>query len=189
MTSSREIERAKLRGPRHFRKHGYLVSQIAVVVFLIVSAVYVPAQNAVQRATRVRIEMQGIYGPLFIKIAGREKKITDQAQQAWIINRGRHVVYSSSEGAGGFENEGQSLHLYDVDTGNHKQIMSEYFMVDTVKEVVTSKKKRALLVAMSDGGLLVLTHNNATSPNSLRFSTSLECYIVNGRVTTREFMI
>ena len=65
----------------------------------------------------------------------------------------RHVVYSSSEGAGGFENEGQSLHLYDVDTGNHKRIMSEYFMVETVKEVITSNKKRALLVTMEDGGL------------------------------------
>ncbi len=129
---------------------------IAVALFLIASAVYVPAQNARstgQRATSVRVEVQGIYGPLFITIGGKEIKVTNQAQQAWIINGGRHVVYSSSEGAGGFENEGQSLHLYDVGTGNHKQIMSEYFMVDTVKEVVTSKKKRALLVRMSDGGL------------------------------------
>jgi hypothetical protein len=129
---------------------------IAVVVLLIVSAVYVPAQNAQRfghRATKVRIDMRDIYGPLFVTIAGTEKKITDQAQQAWIINGGRHVVYSSSEGTGGFENEGQSLHLYDVDTGNHKRIMSEYFMVETVKEVVTSKKKRVLLVTMEDGGL------------------------------------
>jgi len=126
---------------------------IAIVIFLITSASYVAAQNTVPRVTRVRVEMQGIYGPLFVTIAGTEKKITDQAQQAWIINGGRHVVYSSSEGAGGFENEGQSLHLYDVDTGNHKRIMSEYFMVQTVKEVVTSRKKRALLVTMEDGGL------------------------------------
>ncbi len=62
-------------------------------------------------------------------------------------------MYSSDDGAGGFENEGQSLHLYDVDTGNHKRIMSEYFMVETVKEVITSSKKRALLVTMEDGGL------------------------------------
>jgi hypothetical protein len=97
--------------------------------------------------------MRDIYGPLFVTIGGTEKKITDQAQQAWIINRGRHVVYSSSEGAGGYENEGQSLHLYDVNTGNQKRIMSHYFMVQTVKEVVTSKNKRALLVTMEDGGL------------------------------------
>ena len=129
---------------------------LAVVAVLIVSAVYVSAKNARlsgQRATKVRIELRDIYGALFVTIGGTEKKITDQAQQAWIINNGRHVVYSSSEGAGGYENEGQSLHLYDVETGNQKRIMSHYFMVQTVKEAVTSKKKRGLLVTMEDGGL------------------------------------
>jgi len=129
---------------------------IAIVVLLIVSAVYVPAKNpqtSEQRVTKVRIAMRDIYGALFVTIAGSEKKVTDQAQQAWIINGGRQVVYSSSEGVGGYENEGQSLHLYDVDTGNHKRIMSEYFMVETVKEVITSNKKRTLLVTMKDGGL------------------------------------
>ena len=131
---------------------------IAIVVLLIVTAVYVPARNAQTlkpRATKVRIAMrdQDIYGALLVTIAGTEKKVTGQAQQAWIINGGRHVVYSSNEGAGGFENEGQSLHLYDVDRGNHTRIMSEYFMVETVKEVITSNKKRALLVTMEDGGL------------------------------------
>ena len=129
---------------------------IAVVALLIVSAVYVAAKNdrsSGQIATNVRIELRDIYGPLFVTIGGTEKKITDQAQQAWIINGGRHVVYSSSDGAGGYENEGQSLHLYDVNTGRQKRIMSHYFMVQTLKEVVTSKNKRALLVTMEDGGL------------------------------------
>ena len=153
MKSCIKIERAKLSGPQHFRKLCYLV---AVVVFLVVSAVCVPAQKAQsvgQRATRVRIEMRDIYGPLFVTTAGKENKITDEAQQAWIISGGQHVVYSSSKGSGGYENEGQSLHLYDVATGKHRRIMSEYYMVDDVKEVVTSTKKRALLVTMSDGGL------------------------------------
>src|SRR5215216_454110 len=101
-----------------------------VLVLLLVSAGGVCAQ----RATRVRVEMDGIYGALFITIGGREKKVTDKAQQAWIINGGRHVVYSSSDGAGGFENEGQSLHLYDVGAGKHKRILFEYFMVDKVEE-------------------------------------------------------
>lgn len=129
---------------------------LAIVFFLIVSAVYVPelnAQTSGPRATKTRIEMRDIYGALFVTIAGTEKKITDDAQQAWIINGGRHVVYSSSEGAGGFENEGQGLHLYDVSADSHKQILSEYFMVEKVKEVITSNKKRALLVTMADGGL------------------------------------
>lgn len=129
---------------------------IVGVILLFGSVVLVPAQNAKHtspRGTSVRVETDGIYGPLFVTIDGTEKKITEQAQQAWIINGGQHVVYSSSEGAGGYENEGQSLHLYDVRTGKHKRIMSEYYMVDKVEEVVTSKKKRALLVSMSDGGL------------------------------------
>ena len=133
-----------------------IVLTIAVVALLIVPTVNVVAQNARssgQRATNVRIEMRDIYGPLFVTIGRTEKKITDQAQQAWIINRGRYVVYSSSEGAGGYENEGQSLHLYDVNAGNQKRIMSHYFMVQTVKEIVTSKNKRGLLVTMEDGGL------------------------------------
>lgn len=131
------------------------VEKIAVVVLFIISAAYANAQTVEPRATNVRVAMrdQDIYGSLFVTIAGTEKKITDQAQQAWIINSGRQVVYSSSEGAGGYENEGQSLHLYDVSTGKHKLIMSQYFMVKTVKEVVTSNKKRALLVTLEDGGL------------------------------------
>ncbi|HEX6650819.1 MAG TPA: hypothetical protein VF075_14810 [Pyrinomonadaceae bacterium] len=134
-----------------------LIVSVLIVLHSPCTVGAVSGQNArsVDRATSVRIEVEKpeIYGPLFITIAGKEKRITGEAQQAWIINDGRHVVYSSSKGAGGYENEGQGLHLYDVANGRHKQILSEYFMVDTVKEVVTSKKKRALLVAMSDGGL------------------------------------
>jgi hypothetical protein len=124
---------------------------------MIVSAAFVPAyaQKLEPRATKVRVDMRDrdIYGALFVTIAGTEKKVTDQAQQAWLINDGRHVVYSSDQGAGGYENEGQSLHLYNVNTGNHKRIMSHYFMVQKVQEVVTSNRKRALLVTMEDGGL------------------------------------
>lgn len=106
-----------------------------------------------QVATNVRVEKDGIYGPLFVTIGGREQKIAEQAQQAWILSGGRHVVYSSSHGAGGYENEGQSLHVYDLITRRSKRIMSEYFMVETVEEVVTTRKKRALLVTLEDGGL------------------------------------
>jgi len=117
---------------------------------LILSTVCVAAA---QRVTKTRIDVQGIYGPLFVTTGGKEKKIANEAQQAWIINNGSQVVYSSSDGAGGFENEGQSLYLYDVRTGTRKRILSEYFAVDQVEEVVTSTKKRALIVDMVDGGL------------------------------------
>ena len=126
---------------------------VGLLICVLLSIVGGSAQNAARTATSVRVELQGIYGSLFVTIGTSEKKITEQAQKAWIINDGRHVVYSSSDGAGGFENEGQGLHLYDVSTGRHKRILSEYFAVDDVKETVTSTKKRALLVSMSDGGL------------------------------------
>jgi hypothetical protein len=90
---------------------------------------------------------------LLVTIDGVEKRITEQSQQAWILDGGRYVVYTGSDGAGGFENEGQSLRLYDVCTEDRKRILSEYFMIDTVEEVMTTKSKRALLVHMVDGGL------------------------------------
>ncbi len=124
-----------------------------IAILLLLACVTAHAQTA-QPVTKVRVDNEGqMYGPLFITSGGQEKQITDQAQQAWIINNGWQVVYSSSDGAGGFENEGQSLHRYDVRTGARKRILAEYFAVDTVEEVVTSTKQRALLVTMADGGL------------------------------------
>src|ERR1044072_723748 len=86
---------------------------LIVAVFLLVLPVSAPAQNTQisQKATSVRVEKDGIYGPLFVTIDGAERRITSDAQQAWILSGGRYVVYSASDGAGGFENEGQSLHL------------------------------------------------------------------------------
>jgi hypothetical protein len=133
-----------------------MLLMIRTLFVVVLVATFTLAQNSTPQlatATSVRVEKPEIYGPLFVTIAGKEKQLTGQAQQAWIINGGRHVVYSSSEGSGGYENEGQSLHVYDIAADKHSRIMSEYFMVDDVKEVVTSNKKRALLVTMSDGGL------------------------------------
>lgn len=127
-----------------------LQSRLMIVGVFLLSVVCVQAQSA----TNVRIDKgEGIFWPLFVTIGGSEQKITDKAQQAWILSGGRYVVYSSGEGAGGYENEGQSLHVYDVVTRRHKRVMSQYFMVQTLEEVMTSKKKRALLVTLEDGGL------------------------------------
>src|ERR1041384_487557 len=102
---------------------------------------------------RMQIEEGAIYGTLYVTINGKEIKVTEKALDAWIIQGGRNIVYSGREGAGGFENEGQSLHIYDARTGKQRKIMSEYFMVDEVTEVTTSTNKTALLVKLSDGGL------------------------------------
>ena len=104
-------------------------------------------------STRVAVVEGVFWGPLYATIDGKEKKIADEAIEAWIIQGGRQVVYSGRDGAGGFENEGQSLRVYNAQTGKHRKIMSEYVAVDKVTEVTTSQKKTALIVAMVDGGL------------------------------------
>lgn len=92
-------------------------------------------------------------GALYVTVNGRELKIANEAIEAWVIDGGRKVVYSGRDGAGGFENEGQSLRVYDARTRKTMKVMSEYVGVDDVTEVKTSAGKIALLVKMSDGGL------------------------------------
>lgn len=107
------------------------------------------------KASSFRIDESGTYrgGKLYITVAGRERKIYDEAFEAWLVNDGRDIVFSSHDGAGGFENEGQSLRIYNVATRTVGKILSERFGVNAVQEVKTSIGKTVLLVAMSDGGL------------------------------------
>ncbi len=102
------------------------------------------------RVDRTEAEFQG---PLYVTIEGSERKIAEVALDAWVIDGGRRVVYSGRDGAGGFEDEGQSLRVYEAQTGKTKKIMAEYVAVDDLTEVRTSDGRIALLVKMSDGGL------------------------------------
>ena len=102
---------------------------------------------------RVDIKADSFQGPVYVTVNGKEMKIADEALAAWLINGGRQVVYSGRDGAGGFENEGQSLRVYDAQSGKTKKVLSEYVGVDKVTDVKTSGGKIALLVEMVDGGL------------------------------------
>ena len=104
-------------------------------------------------STRVAAEAGAYSGSLYVTVGGKETKIAADAIAAWIVDNGRKVVYSGRDGAGGYENEGQSLRVYDARTGRHRKIMSEYYEVDDVTEVAVGESKTALLVAMSDSGL------------------------------------
>lgn len=124
-------------------------------VFSMSTAVLSQPRATGARASNARIEdpetLRG--GKLFIAVAGQERKIYDEASEVWLINEGRDVVFSSHDGAGGFENEGQSLRIYNVATRTVRKILSERFGINAVQEVKTSAGATALLVAMSDGGL------------------------------------
>lgn len=91
-------------------------------------------------------------GKLVITVGGKDKKIADVAIEAWLINDGKEVVFSGPDGAGGFENEGQSLRLHDVATGKMRKILSEYVSIDALLEVKLGPGETALLLKMSDGG-------------------------------------
>jgi hypothetical protein len=82
-------------------------------------------------------------------IAGRNAQATD----AWILGGGKLVAYATPDGAGGYENEGQALRVYDVDSGKSKKVLAEYFHIDKMNSVRLSDGRFALLAAMSDGGL------------------------------------
>ncbi len=92
-------------------------------------------------------------GILYATINGKEQKIAEPVIEAWVIDGGRKVAYSMRDGAGGFEDEGESLRVYDARTGKIKKVLSEYYSIDEVTEVKTASGKVALLVKMSDGGL------------------------------------
>jgi len=104
--------------------------------------------------SRFRIERAGTAaGALFVFRGGAETRIADDALNAWILAGGHEVAYSSPDGSGGYENEGQALRLYDSRTGESTKILSEYFLIENVKEAQTTNGQRALLVEMRDGGL------------------------------------
>lgn len=133
---------------------------ILATAFFAASGGSLMAQTAKSGSTQARAEKFEIKpsdaplgGTLYISVSGRPRKVYDPVFAAWMINDGRDVVFSSSDGSGGFENEGQSLRIYNVQTRLTRKIMSEYTGVDAVQAVKTSTGAQALLVKMSDGGL------------------------------------
>lgn len=130
------------------KKSFFIVKALMVVLTL---SHFIQAQKIT--AVEIKSEADSFGGEVFVTIAGKKKKISNLGYLAWIVNDGREVVYSSKYGAGGFENEGQSLHLYEAKTNKTRKIMSEYTMVAGLTEVRLSNGKRAFLVRLQDGGL------------------------------------
>lgn len=92
-------------------------------------------------------------GKLYITVNGQQKMIAESAQDVWLINNGKDVVYSGRDGSGGYEGEGQSLRIYNAKTGKTKKIMSHYEMIMGVTDYKLSNGKTVILVRAEDGGL------------------------------------
>ena len=91
-------------------------------------------------------------GTLWVSFGGKEIRIADHAVRVWVIGHGEQLVFSGTDGAGGYENEGQSLWLYEPQMKPRK-LLAEYYAIDGIQETVTSTGKKALVVSMRDGGL------------------------------------
>jgi len=137
--------------------HGSMNLKTIILIWLLTIAGMAQSPHVSTRFlitdTRV-VPIEGSFtGRLYVKVAGKEKLVAREIINAWIIREGRQVVYSGLDGSGGFENEGQSLWIYDERTRKRRKILSEYYGVNKVKEVTTSRNRTALLVEMADGGL------------------------------------
>lgn len=76
--------------------------------------------------------------------------VADSAVRAWKLG-GSLVAVSGLDGAGGYENEGQSLTVIDVADGFRRRVVADYFAIVRV-ELLEAAGHRGLLVHMRDGG-------------------------------------
>jgi hypothetical protein len=105
-------------------------------------------------ATSVRIDAErGRPGTLYATVDGREVRVAHAAFAAWRLHGGREIGFSGPDGAGGYENEGQSLRLYDVRRSTTRKVLAAPYVIDEVSDVTTRRGRRALVVQMRDGGL------------------------------------
>ena len=77
--------------------------------------------------------------------------VSDSAYRAWSLGKTSLVAVSGLDGAGGYENEGQSLTVIDVAAGTRRRVVADYFPIVRV-QLLESDGHRALLVHMRDGG-------------------------------------
>jgi hypothetical protein len=76
---------------------------------------------------------------------------TDSAVRAWALGDGSLVAVSGLDGAGGYENEGQSLTVVNLASGERRRVVADYYQIVRV-ELVEEGGHAALLVHMRDGG-------------------------------------
>ena len=91
-------------------------------------------------------------GPAVVTLStGDTLVVGDSAVHVWKFGSGSLVAFSGLDGAGGYENEGQSLTVVDVATGARRRVVSDYYAIVRV-ELLESAGRRTLLVHMRDGG-------------------------------------
>jgi hypothetical protein len=108
------------------------------------------------RATQAGVERRFSHdraGTVWAVLDGQQITLGTDAVLAWVLADGRFVAWSGTDGAGGYENEGQSLHLHDTLSGKTHKVMSERYEINRVSSHLLSTGRWALLVEMSDGAV------------------------------------
>ena len=110
-----------------------------------------PGASVVRADVRRDTTTFGIGRAVVTLASGDTVVVSDSAVRAWRLGGTSLVAVSGLDGAGGYENEGQSLTVIDVATGTRRRVVADYFPIVRV-ELVESGAHRALLVHMRDGG-------------------------------------
>jgi hypothetical protein len=149
------------------------------------------ASRAGARASSIRVRRDTTsfsIGPAVVTFAsGDTLVVSDSALRAWRLGDGQWVAVSGLDGAGGYENEGQSLTLIDVERGTRRRVVSDYFAIIGVT-LVEDAGKRALLVSMRDGGVGSL-HTTVVDPDRGQVfrATNARADAIPGAIVVRSY--
>ena len=117
------------------------------------------AQNLESKATELispLVESKSLKPvKLMIRVNGKVVDTGIQTRFAKIIKGGKEIVYSgeNNSGSGGFENEGETVWIYNVGTKTKRKVLSQSVMIDAFIEAKLSDEKSAIVVRMSDGAV------------------------------------
>lgn len=171
---------------RHPAAYPALICAV-LAVSLIISAPLWAIQ--IIKAQSVRVDKgKDQYGPVIVMVGGHEDKIADESSGAWLINGNKAVVYTGRDGAGGYENEGQSLYRFDLSTGRRTKLLAEVYHINKVVEVLSRKDHSLLLVSMTDGGLGAPHAAIARSSGGMVWRSPFARFVrvTNGRVVVQQ---
>jgi hypothetical protein len=88
---------------------------------------------------------------LFVTIGGREKAIAKDVRKSWLIEGGRAILYSNTDGPITHANEDVSLWRYDAGSGRRKELLcGDLITVVGVSERRARSGKIALVVEISE---------------------------------------
>ena len=123
------------------------------ILCLSVGAAVVRAQRIKPSAaqdiiTKFRIQPKS-GGPLFVTVNGTEKQIAKEALEAWIIEGGHKLAYTTSE-APGQMGAGRTLMVFDAHTNQHKKLVTSEDDLVSVKEARSGDGKTVLLLETSN---------------------------------------